>query len=123
MLADVRRLLRVDIKHELVGIAHEGSVVAGEEVVVEGARGEGEVAAAVQVPLPRHVRHHYGCAVRRPVAVHQLDGVAPAVPHRPRVLRREPAGTSSIQFIFYYFSVGELDMTEALEYGRQSTPY
>ena len=87
----MRRLLRVGVEDELAGVADEGGVVTGQEVVVEGARGEGEVAAAVQVPLPRHVGHHHRSAVSGPVAVHELDGVAPAVPCRPRVLRRKPA--------------------------------
>ena len=52
---------------------------------------------AVSMPLPSHIADHQAAAIRRPVAVHQLDVVCPTGVHvRPGVLSGETASHTNV---------------------------
>ena len=93
LLPEVRWLSCLLVQDEVVHVSDHRRIIRGKELVVEAAGGEGEVAHGVQVPLAGHVSHDDGAAIVGPVPVHQLQGVAPAPFHRPRVLRPETAGS------------------------------
>lgn len=86
------RLLRVVINDSIVDITCQAVIVGLEELVIAGMLDHVGGPKAVSMPLPGHITHHQAAAVRRPVAVHQLDVVCPAgVRVGPGVLGGEAA--------------------------------
>ena len=74
MLRQMRRLLRLCIRHPVAGVAHQGLIVPGEELLCARPRQVAPWPRAKQVDGARFVRHHKSSAVRVPPRVQQLHG-------------------------------------------------
>ena len=87
------RLLSVVINDSTIHISGQAVIVRLQELVISGELDQVWSARAVHVKLASHVADHEAVAVRRPVAIHQLDVICPAVVCvRPGLLCGKAAG-------------------------------
>ena len=90
-------LLRVIINDSIIDVSRQAVVVRLKELVIARKLDHLGGSKAVGVPLPGHIADHQAAAVRRPVAIHQLDVVSPAGVHVwPGVLGGETASQINV---------------------------